>query len=84
MRNQEREKELELEKLELNKLIEFYKQQERQEKENLHQKIKNHGQDLSAQIHYNSIQRDLVNDDFNALFFLTKIIYLFFNLFKIS
>ena len=60
MRNQEREKELELEKIELNKLMEFYKQQERQEKENLHNKIKNHGQDLTEQIHYNSIQRDLV------------------------
>jgi hypothetical protein len=60
MRNQEREKELEIEKIELNKLMEFYKQQEKQEKIDLHNKIKNHGQDLSAQMHYNSIQRDLV------------------------
>jgi hypothetical protein len=60
MRNQEREKELEIEKIELNKLMEFYKQQEKQEKIDLHNKIKSHGQDLSAQMHYNSIQRDLV------------------------
>ena len=60
MRNQERERELEVEKVELNKLMEFYKQQEKQEKIDLHNKIKSHGQDLSAQIHYNSIQRDLV------------------------
>ena len=60
MRNQEREKELEIEKIELNKLMEFYKQQEKQEKIDLHNKIKSHGKDLSDQIHYNSIQRNLV------------------------
>ena len=70
MRNQEREKELEIEKIELNKLMEFYKQQEKQEKLDLHNKIKSHGQDLSAQIHYNSIQRDLVK--FN--FYFTKLL----------
>jgi len=70
MRNQEREKELEIEKIELNKLMEFYKQQEKQEKIDLHNKIKSHGQDLSAQIHYNSIQRDLVK----FYFYFTKLL----------
>ena len=79
MRNQEREKELEIEKAELNKLMEFYKQQEKQEKIDLHNKIKSHGQDLSAQIHYNAIQRDMVILNSFNFFFKVKLCCKIFN-----
>lgn len=61
IRNQEREKELEIEKFELNKLMEFHKQQEKEEKLYMHQKVLANGQDLRGQIQYNSMQRDLIN-----------------------
>ncbi|CAF0710400.1 unnamed protein product [Brachionus calyciflorus] len=58
-RNIQREQELELEKQEINKIIEFYKKQEVEEKLRLREKIKNYGQDLTEQMHYTNAQKKI-------------------------
>jgi hypothetical protein len=55
MRNEQRQQELELEKLEAKKLVEYYKQQEAEEKLNHIQKLKRHGQDLTDQMQFNNL-----------------------------
>ena len=60
LRNQERERELEQEKVEINKMIEFYKNQEREEKLEAHYKTQKYGDDLINQMQYNSLQKQLV------------------------
>ncbi|RMZ98613.1 cilia- and flagella-associated 53-like [Brachionus plicatilis] len=61
-RNMQREQELELEKQEINKIIDFYRHQEELEKLKLREKIRNYGQDLSEQIQYTSLQKRIAND----------------------
>jgi hypothetical protein len=55
MRNEQRQRELELEKIEARKLVEYYKQQEAEEKLNHIQKLKRHGKDLTDQMQFNEL-----------------------------
>jgi len=66
MRNEERQRELELEKIEARKLVEYYKQQEAEEKLNHIQKLKRHGQDLTGQMQFN----ELIKKEVSFLFFV--------------
>lgn len=62
MRNQEREREMEQEKAELKKLFEFYKQQEKEEKLQLQEKLRRYGDDLTQQMEYTNMQKEIVNE----------------------
>ncbi len=65
-RNEDRQKELEKEKIELNHRIEYYRELERVEQQNVSNKNKFFQNDLVAQIDYNAVQKQRV-----------KIIYLY-------
>ena len=60
-RNQERDRQLEHEKNELNRMIELYKQQEQKEREDVHNKNRRYGNDLLQQIDYNGMQKKMVS-----------------------
>jgi hypothetical protein len=77
LRNQERERELEQEKAEINRMIEFYKNQEKEEKLEAYYKTKKYGDDLVNQMQYNALQKDLVS----AYIFKKNKIYKIFQFF---
>ena len=59
-RNKERQIEIEKSKIELNRLIEFHKQQELLEWEKSREKIQRYGEDLIDQMNYNDRQKAIV------------------------
>ena len=59
-RNKERQIEIEKSKIELNRLIEFHKQQELSEWEKSRGKIQRYGEDLIDQMNYNDRQKAIV------------------------
>lgn len=70
MRNEQRQRELELEKIEAKKLVEYYKQQEAEEKLNHIQKLKRHGQDLTDQMHFNELIKKEVSFSYLVMVFI--------------
>ena len=60
MRNQEREHELEMEKYEMQKMVEHYKEQDRLERENLINRNKRYGQDLLQQKEFLEMEKRMV------------------------
>jgi hypothetical protein len=63
-RNKERENELEMEKYEMQKMVEHFKEQDRLEKENLINKNKRYGQDLLQQKEFIEMEKKIVKNFF--------------------
>ncbi len=61
MRNQQREIELEREKIQMNKIIELGKKEEIDEWVKGREKIQKYGEDLIDQMHYNQRQKEIVS-----------------------
>lgn len=60
IKNQQREAEIEQEKIELNKLIEFHKQREIDQWVESRDKVQRYKEDLVDQMHYNAAQKEIV------------------------
>lgn len=77
MRNKQREEEIEKERAEVNRIIEFYKQQEKQEKLDHQERVKRYGDDLLQQMEYTSLQKKIVRFSIKLNRFLLSYRFLF-------
>ncbi len=60
-RNRERALDLEREKVEVEEMIEKYRQKDLQERQAHREKIKHYGEDLTQQIEYNNKKKNIVS-----------------------